>query len=179
MPTCKRIIDIAGAAAGLFFLWPVMAAVAVAVRVSSPGPAVFAQTRVGQNEQPFTCYKFRTMHVGTAERATHEVSKSAVTGVGNVLRRFKLDEWPQLWNVLRGDMSLVGPRPCLPVQRDLIEERRKRGVYALRPGITGLAQVENVDMSNPKRLAERDAEYLQRQSVLFDLGLILRTIFFI
>jgi len=179
MPTCKRIIDVSAAVAGLLLLWPVMAVIAIAVWLTSPGPAIFAQTRVGRNEQPFTCYKFRTMRIGTAQRATHEVSQSAVTGTGKLLRRFKLDELPQLWNVLRGDMSLVGPRPCLPVQKELVKERRNRGVYALRPGITGLAQVEHIDMSNPKRLAERDADYLERQSVLFDLGLILRTIFFV
>lgn len=176
MGSLKRILDIVAACASLIFLSPLMAIAAVFVRQSSPGPAIFSQQRVGRNEQIFTCYKFRTMHVGTAQRATHEISQNAVTPAGAFLRRFKIDELPQLWNVLRGEMSLVGPRPCLPVQKELIEERRKRGVYALRPGITGLAQIQGIDMSNPKRLAEIDADYLKRQSFGLDLGIIIRTI---
>ena len=177
MGISKRIFDIAASLAGLIALSPLMAILWVLVRLGSPGPGLFAQQRVGRNEQIFTCYKFRTMHVGTAQRATHEVSKSAITSTGKILRRFKLDELPQLWNVLIGDMSLVGPRPCLPVQDALIAERRKRGVYTLRPGVTGLAQVRNIDMSKPERLAEIDAEYMQHQSLMFDLRLILKTIF--
>lgn len=177
MSATKRILDIVAASAGLIVLSPLMIVVAVIVRLSSPGPAIFSQQRVGQNERLYICYKFRTMHVGTEQRATHEVSENAITAVGKVLRRFKIDELPQLWNVLRGEMSLVGPRPCLPVQEELVAERRKRGVYALRPGITGLAQVQNIDMSNPKRLAETDADYLNRQSFGLDLGIIIRTIF--
>lgn len=177
MGTCKRIFDVAASLAGLVLLAPLMALIWVVVRFTSPGPALFAQRRVGRNEQSFTCYKFRTMHVGTEQRASHEVSQDAVTATGKTLRRFKFDELPQLWNVLMGDMSLVGPRPCLPSQKELIAARRKRGVYALRPGITGLAQVQGVDMSKPERLAEIDAQYLQRQSLLLDVRLILRTIF--
>ena len=175
--SCKRILDIAAALFGLTMLSPIMAIVAATVAFTSSGPALFRQERVGRNEVPFTCYKFRTMYVGTEQRATHEVSHSAVTPAGKLLRRFKLDELPQLWNVLRGDMSLVGPRPCLPVQKELIAARRKRGVFSIRPGITGLAQVEGIDMSRPEYRAEKEAEYLRRQSFGLDLGLILRTIF--
>ncbi len=131
---------------------------------------------MGRHGQPFTCYKLRTMRQGTANVATHEMSSSAVTSLGESLRRYKLDELPQLWNVLRGDMSFVGPRPCLPVQREVIAEREKRGVLALRPGITGLAQVNDIDMSTPVRLAEADAEYLATRSFVGDLVLILRTV---
>lgn len=177
MPDLKRILDIAASASGLIVFSPVIALVWLAVSTTTRGPAIFAQTRVGRNERPFVCYKFRTMYVGTQERATHEVSPDAVTPAGRVLRRFKLDELPQLWNVLRGDMSLVGPRPCLPTQTRLIEERRRRSVFALRPGITGLAQVEGVDMSKPERLAELDAAYMHQRSLGLDIGLILRTIF--
>lgn len=173
----KRIFDIAASLTGLILLALPMVIVAIIIRLSSPGPALFPQQRVGRNEKPFTCYKFRTMHVGTEQRATHEVSKSAITSAGKILRRFKIDELPQLWNVLRGEMSLVGPRPCLPIQKELVEERRKRGVYTLRPGITGLAQVQDVNMSSPRKLAEIDADYLNRQSFGLDLGIILRTIF--
>jgi len=177
MGVFKRIFDVAASLTGVILLAPLMALLWIIVRLTSPGPALFIQQRVGRNEQIFTCYKFRTMHMGTAQRATHEVSQSAVTATGKTLRRFKLDELPQLWNVIAGDMSLVGPRPCLPVQDVLIAERRKRGVYALRPGITGLAQVRNIDMSKPERLAEVDAEYLQSHSLLLDLQLIIRTLF--
>lgn len=177
MPTLKRSFDAVTSLGGLMLLSPVLLGLGILIRLTSPGPVIFSQVRVGRNEKPFTCHKFRTMHVGTEQRATHEVATSAITNTGKALRRFKLDELPQLWNVLKGEMSLVGPRPCLSSQHELIEERRKRGVYELLPGITGLAQVEGVDMSTPVRLAELDAEYMHRRSFGFDLGLILRTIF--
>ncbi len=105
----------------------------------------------------FTCYKLRTMYSYTPSVGTHEVQLSSVTPIGRRLRRWKLDELPHLWNVLRGDMSLVGPRPCLPIQSELIEKRRQMGVLDFRPGITGLAQVAGVDMSDPERLANIDS----------------------
>ena len=117
------------------------------------------------------------MHLGTRQRATHEISPSAVTSVGSKLRAFKFDELPQLWNVLVGEMSLVGPRPCLPNQVQLIAERRKRNVFAVRPGITGLAQVQGVDMSDPERLAEIDQTYVHTRSLGMDLQLLVKTIF--
>jgi len=177
MSPTKRILDFTSALLGLIVLSPIIVLLALAVSVSSRGLAIFRQERVGKDEQLFTCYKFRTMYPGTAQRATHEVGASAITPIGAVLRRYKLDELPQLWNVLRGDMSMVGPRPCLPVQKELISERRARRVFSLRPGITGLAQVEDIDMSEPKRLAERDADYITEQSLALDLSLIFRTIF--
>jgi len=177
MTPIKRALDIAAAAAGLIILAPVMAFVAVLVAVSSPGPALFRQERVGRDERIFICNKFRTMHQGTRNRGTHEISPSAVTAVGSFLRALKLDELPQLWNVLAGEMSLVGPRPCLPNQTQLIAERRKRNVFDIRPGITGLAQVQGIDMSDPERLAETDQTYVRTRSLGTDLKLIVRTIF--
>ena len=177
MQLLKRTLDFSAALLGLIVLSPVVLLIGVIVRLTSSGPAIFRQTRIGLNEQPFICYKFRTMYAGTAQRATHETSDTAITPAGKVLRRYKLDELPQLWNVLRGDMSLVGPRPCLPVQDELISERRRRGVFSVRPGITGLAQVEDIDMSEPERLAERDADYIATQSLTLDLTLIFKTIF--
>ncbi len=177
MLSLKRTLDFAAALLGLIVLSPVVLLIGIIVRLTSPGPAIFRQARIGLNEQLFICYKFRTMYIGTAQRATHETSDSAITPVGRVLRKFKLDELPQLWNVLLGDMSLVGPRPCLPVQKELISERRGRGVYSVRPGITGLAQVDGIDMSEPARLAERDADYVDSQSFALDLKLIFKTIF--
>ncbi|MBX6393029.1 MAG: sugar transferase [Burkholderiales bacterium] len=126
------------------------------------GAPLFLQTRVGRHQQPFTLVKFRTMRPGTAQVATHLADAAAVTRWGAFLRRTKLDELPQLWNVLKGDMSLVGPRPCLPNQTDLIAARERLGVFAARPGITGLAQIQGIDMSVPQLLAETDARMLQR-----------------
>lgn len=155
-----RIADIAAAAAGLILVAPVMLVIAVIVRSTSPGPAIFAQARVGRFERIFTCYKVRTMFSDTESVGTHEVSRSAVTPVGKFLRSSKLDELPQLWNVLRGEMSLVGPRPGLPQQIALIEVRRRSGIFAVRPGVTGPAQVAGIDMSDPERLARMDCVYV-------------------
>jgi O-antigen biosynthesis protein WbqP len=172
----KRAFDLVAASLGLVVASPVYLGCLLAVRLSSPGPAVFRQTRVGRGERHFTCYKLRTMYVDTGDRPSHEVGSSSVTPVGKWLRRLKLDEVPQLWNVVKGEMSLVGPRPCLPKQVELVEARRRRGVYAIRPGITGLAQVQGVDMSDPERLATLDAEYLRTMSFGGDLKLILATV---
>lgn len=172
----KRTFDILVAASTLLFLAPLLIVLAIIIRASSKGPAVFAQTRVGRNEAPFTCYKLRTMYSDTANRPTHEIAASAVTPVGAVLRRTKLDEFPQLYNVLKGDMSLVGPRPCLPQQTELVDARRKNNVFGARPGITGLAQVLNVDMSVPERLAVIDRTYIETRTFAGDLKLILATL---
>ncbi len=125
------------------------------------GSPLFRQERVGRHQKPFTLVKFRTMRPDTQSVATHLANPAAVTPLGAFLRRTKLDELPQLWNVLNGDMSLVGPRPCLFNQTELIEERASRGVFAARPGITGLSQINEIDMSTPKLLAETDARMLQ------------------
>jgi len=108
---------------------------------------------------------------------THDAKASQVTPIGHFLRKTKLDELPQLWNVLKGDMSLIGPRPCLPSQTELVAERVKRSVLQLRPGITGLAQINDVDMSDPVRLAEVDAEYLKIRSFALDMTILFRTVF--
>jgi O-antigen biosynthesis protein WbqP len=173
----NRAFDAVVAAAGLVVLSPVILISMVAIRLDSPGPAILSQTRVGKDEQPFRCHKLRTMHAGTAIVPTHLVGETQVTRVGRFLRRTKLDELPQLLNIVRGEMSLVGPRPCLPTQTELIEERRRRGVFAVRPGLTGLAQIRNIDMSDPPRLAEVDASYLATRTFAGDLSIIFRTIF--
>ncbi len=172
----KRGFDLLASLLGLcLFAVPILVLIVI-VRSTSPGPGLFRQVRVGRNRQPFVCYKLRTMYQGTSVAGTHEVSQAQVTRIGQTLRRLKLDELPQLWNVLRGDMSLVGPRPCLPVQETLIAERDARGVFRVRPGVTGLAQVLGVDMSEPRRLAELDAEGIARQGFANDLALIWRTL---
>lgn len=154
-----RALDVGLAAAGLVVAAPVILGLALAIRATSPGPGLFAQVRVGRNEDSFLCYKLRTMSQGTVSAGTHEVSAAAVTPLGRILRGVKLDELPQLWNVLKGEMSLVGPRPGLPVQQALLEARRARDVFRVRPGVTGPGQVAGVDMSEPERLAELDASY--------------------
>ena len=128
------------------------------------GSPLFWQERVGRHQKSFTLVKFRTMRTDTASVATHLADASAVTKLGRFLRRSKLDELPQLWNVLKGEMSLVGPRPCLFTQTELIDERESRGVFDARPGITGLAQINGIDMSTPRLLAETDALMLQEMS---------------
>jgi len=145
------------------------------IRWEDSAPALFKQVRVGRNRRPFTLYKLRTMSADTGDRASHEVSTAQITRVGRILRRTKLDELPQLINVLKGDMSFVGPRPCLPSQEVLIVERERRGVYAVRPGITGPAQLSGVDMSTPVALAEADAQYSAHIGFADDLRYIFRT----
>lgn len=171
----KRAMDVAVSAALLALASPPLLLVMAAIRLGSPGPAVFRQERVGRDERPFRCLKLRTMYASTPSVPTHEAGASAITPLGRVLRRWKVDELPQLWNVLRGEMSLVGPRPCLPSQAALVESRRRLGVFALRPGITGLAQLRGADMSEPDRCAGFDAEYARLASPLLDLRLLART----
>lgn len=172
----KRIFDVTIALLGLPLAVPLVLVCAVAIRLHSPGPAIFRQTRVGMHEKPFTCYKLRTMYVDTVDAPSHETSASSVTPIGRWLRRLKLDELPQMWNILRGDMSMVGPRPCLPSQTELIAARRERGLYALRPGITGVSQVAGIDMSDPDVLAASDAAYLDNRSLIADLRLVAATV---
>jgi O-antigen biosynthesis protein WbqP len=173
----NRAFEAVVATAGLIVLSPVILVCMIAVRLDSPGPAILTQQRVGQGERVFRCHKLRTMVAGTATLPTHLVSAAQITRVGTFLRRTKLDELPQLLNIIRGEMSFVGPRPCLPTQSELIEERRRRGVFAVRPGLTGLAQVQNIDMSNPPYLAEVDAKYLATRTFTGDLSIIVRTVF--
>lgn len=151
-----RVCDIVLSIVGLVVTLPIIAIVCLVAYAGSGSP-LFFQERVGRQQKPFTIVKFRTMRKGTRAVGTHDVNATAITGVGRVLRRTKMDELPQLLNVLAGQMSFVGPRPCLPMQVELIAERQKRGVYDARPGVTGLAQINDVDMSTPRKLARYDA----------------------
>lgn len=171
----KRAVDLSFALLVAALFWWGLAAIWLAIRIDSAGPGIFAQQRIGRGGRVFTCYKFRTMREGTEQVGTHEVCPQSITPVGACLRRTKLDELPQIWNVLRNDMSLVGPRPCLPSQTRLIEERRRRGVLELKPGITGLAQVNGIDMAEPRTLAEWDERYRAEQSLVADARIILAT----
>ena len=159
-----RLLDFIIALLGLVFGFPIFLLLVV-IGLFDTGSPLFRQERVGRNKRPFTLVKFRTMQKGTASMASHLASADAITPFGRFLRRTKLDELPQLWNVLKGEMSLVGPRPCLYNQQELIDERQHRGVLASRPGITGLAQVNEIDMSTPKLLAETDQKMLENLTV--------------
>jgi len=172
----KLAFDTVLAALMLVVLSPIIAVCMILIRTGSPGPAIFRQNRVGRHEVPFTCYKLRTMEASTANLPTHEVSSSSVTTIGAFLRRSKLDELPQLVNVLRGEMSFVGPRPCLPQQTELIEQRRIQRVFAVRPGITGLAQIEGIDMSDPVRLAAVDGQYVRENTFAGDIRIMAATV---
>lgn len=172
----QRAMDLSFVLVVALAFWWLFILVWAAIRLTSPGAAIFAQPRIGRHERVFTCYKFRTMRTGSPQAGTHEVSTSYVTPVGRVLRRTKIDELPQILNVLRGEMSLVGPRPCLPGQTELVEWRRRLGVFACRPGITGLAQVAGVDMSEPERLARMDARYCAIRTITLDIRLAIRTL---
>lgn len=155
-----RFLDVVLAALGLCVTSPVLLVLLLLGWIET-GSALFRQERVGRYRKLFVLVKFRTMRPDTASVATHLVDGAAVTRLGRFLRRTKLDELPQLWNVLKGDMSLVGPRPCLPNQEELIAERDRRGVFEVRPGITGLAQVKGIDMSDPVRLAAVDEQMIR------------------
>ena len=173
--TIKRILDIAFASFVIVILWWVLLGAWLAVKLTSPGPGIFSQQRVGKSGLLFTCYKFRTMRLGTKEAGTHETASNSVTKVGHFLRKTKLDELPQAWNILKNELSLVGPRPCLPMQRELVAARSNLGVLDDIGGISGWAQIQNVDMSDPDRLAILDAEYLALRTISLDLKIILAT----
>lgn len=172
----SRGLDILASAFGLVAFSPVLLATWCLIKMQGDGPGVFVQERVGRYGRAFTCYKFRTMAVGTVQAGTHEVSGSSVTPLGARLRMLKIDELPQLWNVLKGDMSLIGPRPCLPSQGELVKRRSDAGVLDVRPGISGLAQVNGIDMSNPEQLVEWDARYIALRGLILDIKLILQTV---
>ncbi|WP_313322040.1 sugar transferase [Stutzerimonas nitrititolerans] len=159
-----RVFDFVFSLLGLVVGFPVLLVLTL-VGLFDTGSPVFRQVRVGRHQKPFTLVKFRTMKVDTASVATHLASSASITRFGHFLRKTKLDELPQLWNVLKGEMSLVGPRPGLFNQEELTEERAKRGVFDVRPGITGLAQVNEIDMSTPALLAETDQKMIQSLTV--------------
>lgn len=160
-----RLLDFIFALLGLVFGFPVLLVIYI-IGLFDTGSPLFLQERVGRHKKPFTLVKFRTMKVDTASVASHLASTASITKLGGFLRKTKLDELPQLWNVLKGEMSLVGPRPNLFNQEELIAERDALGVYAVRPGITGLAQVNEIDMSTPKLLAETDQQMIKNLNLV-------------
>ncbi len=170
-----RILDFIFAFLGLLFGFLVLI-ILIIISYFDTGSPIFIQQRVGRNKKPFNLVKLRTMTVNTASVASHLASSSSITNFGSFLRKTKLDELPQLWNVLKGEMSLVGPRPNLFSQEELIKKREALGIYNVRPGITGLAQVNKIDMSTPKLLAETDLMMIESLSLSNYFKYILQTI---
>lgn len=170
-----RLIDFFAAFFGLLFLWPILLIVTI-IGMFDTGSPIFVQTRVGKNQKPFKLVKFRTMSVETKSVASHLASNASITNLGAFLRKTKIDELPQLINVLKGEMSLVGPRPNLFNQEELIKERDALGVYDVLPGVTGLAQVQNIDMSTPKLLAETDKQMIDTLNIKNYFKYILMTV---
>lgn len=173
----KRILDICLAIIALVPAAFLIGLAALWVKLESPGPAIFRQLRVGRNQKPFTLLKLRTMYLDTDDKASHETPVSQITKAGKFLRRTKIDELPQIWSVLIGDMSFVGPRPCLPTQNELISARNERDVFSVLPGITGPAQLAKVDMSTPVTLANLDGKYVLERSIKWDIAIIWATAF--
>ncbi|GAB4076378.1 sugar transferase [Nostocoides australiense] len=172
----KRIVDVVCSGTALIVLSPLLLAASVAVRLSSRGPIIFKQARVGAGGGKFTLLKFRTMPVNTAVVSSADAGGLAITPVGRVLRRTNVDELPQLLNILRGEMSVVGPRPALPSQADLLLYRTLEGSGRLRPGLTGLAQINSFDGMQPKEKATWDETYARRVTFRGDLAIVLATL---
>ncbi len=173
----KRFFDLLCGIFLLIFLIISIALIALLIRLTSPGPAIYWSDRVGRNNQIFRMPKFRTMRIDTPAVATHllENPKQWLTPIGDFLRKSSLDELPQLWSILKGDMSFVGPRPALFNQEDLIALRTEAGVHQLLPGLTGWAQINGRDDLPIPQKVKLDTEYLQRRSLGFDLKILWKT----
>ena len=171
-----RFFDFFFSLLGLIFLSPLIILIFL-ISLFDNGPTLFIQNRVGQNLKSFLVIKFRTMPINTRSAGTHLIKNIKLSSFGNFLRNTKIDEIPQLWNVLFGDMSLVGPRPCLFNQRKLITERKKRGVFKVRPGITGLAQISDINMKTPTLLAKTDQKMIKNMCLYNYFYYIFLTIF--
>ena len=177
--TVKRIIDIVFSILGLIILAPVFLIISVVIKLESKGPVIFKQKRIGRYKKNFTIYKFRTMRNDAPKDMPTHMLKNAqgcITKVGNILRKTSLDELPQLVNILKGDMSIVGPRPALWNQDDLIKERDKYNANDIRPGLTGWAQINGRDELEIQTKAKFDGEYIQKISLMFDIKIFFKTI---
>lgn len=171
----KRFADLIVGLCALVLLSPMILAVAVLIRVFDPGPVLFRQERVGADGRLFLFYKFRSMPVNTENVSSEQLGTVDQTWVGKFIRRANLDELPQLFNIVRGDMSVVGPRPPISSQVDLIEYRRKNGALQCRPGLTGLAQVNSYDGMTAAEKAAFDGRYAENISFLGDVKIVLST----
>ena len=165
------------AVALFLILSPIFIIISLLILIIDGKPILYRSLKYGKNEKKFILFKFRTMKINTKSVATHLVNQSMITKYGNFLRRTKLDEIPQLLNVLKGEMSLVGPRPCLSNQTELIYERKKRGVFNVRPGITGLAQLSGITMETPRLLADTDKKMIEKINLYKYFYYIFKTLF--
>jgi O-antigen biosynthesis protein WbqP len=171
----KRLFDLLIAVPAVIVLSPVLLATSLAIWFEDGRPVFFRQVRVGRNGRDFTIFKFRSMPVATPSVPSADAARLRVTRVGAFIRRTNIDELPQLFNVLLGQMSIVGPRPGLAVQKELMDMRRARGVDRLRPGLTGLAQVNSFDGMTDVQKVEWEARYAERVTLVHDLSIVLRT----
>ncbi|MBE6047071.1 MAG: sugar transferase [Clostridium sp.] len=174
----KRIFDIVSSLAVLIILLPLIILISIIIKVTSKGPVIFIQKRVGQNNKIFNMYKFRTMKIDTPEIATHLLkdSEKYVTRFGKILRKTSLDELPQLINIIKGDMSVVGPRPALYNQYDLIKYRTELGITRLVPGLTGWAQINGRDELSIEKKVNLEKEYLEENNIFIDFKIILLSV---
>ena len=170
-----RILDLIISLISFIMTFPLLILIYLIIKLNHQSP-LFFQERLGRYQKIFTIIKFRTMKTQTKSVATHLVNPSNVTSIGKFLRKTKLDELPQLLNVIKGDMSLVGPRPCLPSQKELIKKRSKNDIFEFRPGITGLSQIKGIDMSNPKLLTNNDLAMIKNFNIRAYFYYILMTI---
>ncbi len=174
----KRFFDFTVSLLLIIVLMPVFLIIALIVLVDSGSPVIFKQYRVGKDNKLFYIYKFRTMKVNTRNASTDDLveAESVITKSGRILRKTSLDELPQLFNVLTGKMSFVGPRPLIPEEKEIRQIRKEYNVYSVRPGITGLAQVNGRDMLGAKEKALFDKEYVEKQSILLDIKIMFKTV---
>jgi O-antigen biosynthesis protein WbqP len=175
----KRALDIGLSLVSGVILSPVLLLIAIAIKLADPGPVIFRQQRIGAGGRTFAFYKFRSMPVDTGDIPSDRLGEVRLSWIGRLIRRTNLDELPQLWNVLKGDMSLVGPRPPIPSQAELIALRRENGALALRPGLTGWAQVNSYDGMSVAAKAALDGDYARTLSPLKDVQIILRTFLYL
>lgn len=174
----KRVFDLISSLIGFIFFLPLFLIISLIIKLSSPGPIFFKQKRIGKDNEEFYILKFRTMRIDTPNVATHllENPDKYITKIGKVLRKTSLDELPQLINIIRGEMSVVGPRPALYNQLDLKEMRTKKGIHKLVPGLTGWAQINGRDEIPLKEKVELDKYYLENRSFWFDIEIIFKTV---
>jgi O-antigen biosynthesis protein WbqP len=170
-----RVLDVFLSMAGIIIFFPLLVFVLIIIEILY-GKSIFIQQRVGFKQKSFRIFKIRTMKSSTKDQSSHFIKPNDLMPYGKILRVTKLDELPQLVNILFGQMSFVGPRPCLPRQKSVIKEREKRGVFNARPGLTGFSQIRKVDMSHPRKLARLDKLLIKKLNLTIYLGLIVATI---
>lgn len=174
----KRIIDVVGALCGIIVFSPIFIITSILIKLESNGSVIFKQIRVGKDSKPFYIYKFRSMKTDAPNMATNDLKNPEVyiTRVGKFIRKTSIDELPQLFNILKGDMSIVGPRPVIEKERDLLQLRRESYIDKIKPGVTGWAQINGRDNLDVEEKVKYDKEYLWNRSIKFDIYIIFKTV---